>query len=129
MNDERPATAPPLRGSSRVAVAATLVLVAACSRTPDPVVAPPIVLLPSTASASSVSSVDMAPMPPSDVAASGTVGTLSLPDATPPSASAPMTAGVPPPDPSASVPAAASIGPATPSPGAQPPSVSPGTRQ
>ena len=127
MHDERPATAPSCRASLCVATAAMLVLVAACSKTPDPAVAPPVVLLPSSASARSV---DAASMPPSDVTASGTVGTLTLPpDATAPSASAPMTAGVPPPDPSASLPTAASIGPATPAPDAQPSSVSPGTKQ
>ncbi len=58
MNDKRPQTAPLLRASSCIATSAMLVLVVACSKTPDPAVAAPVVLLPSSASTSSVSSVD-----------------------------------------------------------------------
>ncbi len=130
MNDERPSTAPVRRACVCVTTSAMLVLLVACGRTPDPAVAPPIVLLPSSASASSVSSVDATSLPPGDAIASGPVGTLTLPpDAAASSPSAPMTAGVPRPDPSASLPTATSIGSASRAADAQPPSVSPGTRQ
>ena len=115
---------------SSTAIAAMLLV--ACGKTPDPAGAPLIVVLPASAAASAGSGGTPMAIAPDDVRVPRDVGVLTLPpDPNAPSASAPLTVGVPPADPSASRPGASGIvstSTSTP-PEAQPPSVSPGTKQ
>jgi hypothetical protein len=127
----------PLSNSRRLplslSAALAAMLVVACGKTPDPAGSPPVVVLPSNAAASAPSGGGAMAITPDDVRAPGNVGVLTLPSdasASAPAASAPLTAGVPPPDPSASLPGATGIVPtSTATTDSQPPSVSPGTKQ
>ena len=130
MNDAPLSNSRWLHLSSSAAAAAMLLV--ACGKAPDPAGAPLVVVLPSGAAASAVSANPTMATAPEDVRVPGNVGVLTLPpDPNAPAASAPLSVGVPPADPSASRPGAFGIVPtSTSSPAdAQPPSVSPGTKQ